>query len=99
MKPDEFVKFKQVLPSKKEMDNFVGEYDSDELGAQGSIYLDKEQSFLKLGRHRIPIKPGKKEMFFSEQGNLYMIRDTNGDISGFSINAGRVRDILFERMK
>ncbi|MCJ7623966.1 MAG: beta-lactamase family protein, partial [Anaerolineaceae bacterium] len=99
MKPDEFIKFEQVIPSEDEMNSFVGEYSSDELGVIGRIYLEANVTFLKLGRHRTQIKSGKKDMFFGETGNLYMIRDSDSDITGFSINAGRVRDILFERIK
>ena len=38
-------------------------------------------------------------MYFDENGNLNLIRDSKGAIIGFSINAGRARDILFECVK
>ena len=43
------------------------------------------------------LKPANKDLFNAGAVNLKFFRDEGDDIAGFSINAGRVKDIRFMR--
>ena len=89
-------------PTLEELKNYVGKYFSKELDAAYFLRLKKGKLFL---RHENPhksypkasLKPMVMDRFQVERWKLNFIRDENNDIIGFKVNAGRVKNILFEK--
>ncbi len=89
-------------PTPEELEVYVGEYYSEELDAAYFLGLKNGKLFL---RHQNPhknypkaaLKPTFKDRFQVERWILNFLRNENMDIIGFKVNAGRVKNILFEK--
>jgi CubicO group peptidase (beta-lactamase class C family) len=98
----------QVKATFKKMESFVmpagellayeGKYYSEELNTtyslkamQNNLEISPKTEFMEM------LKPANKDLFNAGAVNLKFFRDEGDDIAGFSINAGRVKDIRFMR--
>jgi CubicO group peptidase (beta-lactamase class C family) len=86
----------------EELRGYVGKYYSEELDVAYFLQLKKGKLFL---RHENPHKSYPKaalkhvftDRFQVERWKLNFFRNEKKDIIGFKVNAGRVRNILFEK--
>lgn len=81
--------------------DFAGEYVSDELDARYTIAVDSSRLFLRLtGVPQRPLAPSGADSFGAGDGvTLRFHRDGGRRITGFTVDAGRVRGIVFSRVE
>lgn len=87
----------QFAPDAAALAEFAGEYESLELDTRWRLAVDGTE--LKLHPPRgdsMPLSPAFSEAF-TGRGLLIFERDSQGQIAGFSFNAGRARGIEFRR--
>ena len=77
---------------------FVGDYYSEELDATYRIFLDDEKLMLRVGYFPVVhLMPSREDVF--EGGFTYkFFRDGDGAVTGFTLDAGRVRNMRFQKM-
>jgi len=89
-----------VTPTPPQMAEYIGEYRSDEVQASykviledGRLYLRHENEYKDYPKN--PLQPTTSDSFKVQVLNIHFNRDTNRQISSFSLNAGRVKNIKF----
>jgi len=99
-KPIAFESVRLVTPTAAQMSEYTGEYRSDEVQASykivledGRLYLRHESEYKDYPKN--PLQPTTVDSFVVQGLNISFIRDTNRQISAFSLNAGRVKNIKF----
>ncbi len=99
--PEKLVKMPLVASSPVEKQALVGDYYSDELSVMARITMDGENLCLKLGRHKGTLITCENQVFILENedlGNCILAaQSANGHVQEFSLNAGRVQNIMFVR--
>jgi len=94
-KPDIFERAVEFVPDRRE---FVGTYQSEELEAAYRIVIEKDALVLKRLRARpATLEPTVKDVFSGGPGNFRFTRDAQGRVSGFVLNAGRIRNMPFRK--
>jgi CubicO group peptidase (beta-lactamase class C family) len=91
-----YQKYERLKPSPGELEEYTGEYYSDELETTFRITLQKDR--LRFTHRNAPaaaFTPATKDIF--SVGNLRILfsRNTGGQIDAFVVNAGRVRNLRF----
>ena len=89
-----------VTPTATQLSEYIGEYRSDEVQASykivledGRLYLRHENEYKDYPKN--PLQPTTSDSFVTQGLNIKFTRDTNQQISAFSLNAGRVKNIKF----
>ncbi|MEO1172888.1 MAG: hypothetical protein AAFX94_12695, partial [Myxococcota bacterium] len=89
-------------PTRVQLDDFVGEFHSDELGARYAVYLVDGQLW---ARHRrqpaFALSPYQTDTFLSADGPLQRVRFTrrsDGTVMGFLASAALAEEVVFERV-
>lgn len=88
-------------PDIKELNSFVGTYKSEEADVKvvASVRDGRLQVFLSP-ETLINLRPAYTDHFFDEESVLYrVIRGKKNEVIGFTITSGRVRNLLFLKMK
>jgi hypothetical protein len=63
-----------------------------------TVFIRDGQPRLRIGRYKeMPLEPAFRDAFSFEMGQLLFARDAAGRVTGFSVQAGRVRNIRFAR--
>ncbi|MEZ5040764.1 MAG: serine hydrolase domain-containing protein [Saprospiraceae bacterium] len=77
-----------------------GHYYSSELDTRYQLGVKEKQLFVKIkNQDWLPLKPIKSDLFTQERiGQFYLDFDKNGNATGFRLQAGRVRNLLFTRL-
>lgn len=87
-------------PSLEQLREFTGQFYSEEAGVAYIIFLKDGRPRLRIGRYtEMPIEPVFRDAFSFRMGQLIFERDAAGRVSHFSVQAGRVRNIRFLRVK
>jgi CubicO group peptidase (beta-lactamase class C family) len=86
-------------PTAAQLAEFAGAYYAEELDAEYRITADSAGLDVGLrGRRLTRVTPTFADAFSGDQGeNLLFSRDRKGRLTGFTVGAGRVRNILFVR--
>ncbi|MFP4081736.1 MAG: serine hydrolase domain-containing protein [Candidatus Aminicenantes bacterium] len=97
-KPETFEAVKPVKPTPAQLREYEGEYHSEELEVTFKLAL-KEGKLYFVHRHapEPPLLPTLQDRFTVRGFTIRFIRDQRGEISGFKLNAGRVRNLRFVR--
>lgn len=83
-------------PRSAEMAAFAGVYRSEEIDAVYRIVLEKEALVLKRLKVRpATLEPMIKDVFRGGPGTLRFTRRADGQVTGFVLHAGRVRNVRF----
>lgn len=92
-----------------QLEKFVGEYYCDELDAAAILELENHNLVLKLGRHKSNLTAISSESFLATYLNddayslsnrkLDFKRDRKKRITGFVMQAGRIQNLRFEKIK
>ncbi len=94
-------KFEPVELSAYQLEEFVGDYHSDELGTNYTLVILDGKLVAQHQRHSdIQLNPTKKDMFLGGQWFFRQVRftrDIGNQITGFRLSGGRVRNLLFEK--
>lgn len=99
-KPVKFEAVELVSPSPAELAGYVGDYYSDELGVTykivlegGHLYIRHENKYKELPSNAL--EPTLKDSFFIQGVTVNFKRNEQKQISAFTLDAGRVRNISF----
>jgi CubicO group peptidase (beta-lactamase class C family) len=78
---------------------FTASYRSEELDAIYVLATDSGQLVLRTGTGRSLLRRSEPDVLTTGNLSLRFFRDASGRISGFTLDAGRVRGIRFERIR
>lgn len=97
-KPDIYERVAEFRPTPNELAGFVGAYVSQEIDPIYRIAVEGSSLVLK----RLKSKPEKLEptitdTFWGLNGDLHFVRGPGGKITGFTLNAGRVKNFHFAK--
>jgi CubicO group peptidase (beta-lactamase class C family) len=97
-KPDVFESTTAFAPSGTELGEYVGAYVSEEIDPVYRIMLqDGNLSLTRLKRKAETLRPAVRDVFTGDIGTIRFTRDSRQRISGFVLNAGRIRNFRFEK--
>lgn len=99
-KPIAFEQVQLVNPSAAQMAEYPGVYRSDEVQATYKLVLEGEKLFLKHENEfkdapRNPLQATTSDAFTVQGIGIQFSRDDRKRVSGFTLNAGRVKNIKF----
>ena len=82
------------------MAEYVGEYRSDEVQAAYKVVFENGKLFLRHENEykdypRNPFEPTTNDTFVVQGRTIHFVRDGSKRVSGFTLNAGRVKNIGF----
>jgi CubicO group peptidase (beta-lactamase class C family) len=91
-----------VLPAPDQLGEFAGDYYSEELGTTYTFAVLGDRLVAQHRRHDdIPLTPTQKDGFHGDAWWFQQVsfqRDPNGNVTGFRLTGGRVRNLWFERL-
>ncbi|MBT3133520.1 beta-lactamase family protein [Alteromonas sp. ALT199] len=93
------VGYTPVKITKTWLSQFAGSYFSPELSS--TYHFSPENKQLKISHHRLSdhyIAPVKDDFFSSQVGDILFERDVHGEVNGFRISNGRVRNLYFRKL-
>lgn len=101
-KPMVFEALSPPVLTPAQLDEYVGDYYSDELQALYRVALEGGRLFLRLANKdtewsKEPLQPSLRDASGLGGFSLTFVRDGQGKISFFTMNAGRVKNIRFLR--
>ncbi len=93
--------FEPWTPTKDELESYAGRYYSDELQTEHTISLDPQRSRLLVRvKHQgpAPLSPVMKDVFIVRAvSSMTFMRNAQGEIEAYDIDAGRMRHVRFTR--
>jgi CubicO group peptidase (beta-lactamase class C family) len=97
--PVAFQAIERISLAPQDLEEYAGDYHSDELGVTYRLLLRDGTLVLKLGYdpEEPPLQPTGKDEFSVKVRNLQFVRDVQGRISGFNARSGRVVNVWFAR--
>jgi CubicO group peptidase (beta-lactamase class C family) len=94
--PAEYEAAPLVTPSPAQLAEYAGNYFSEELNVTYTIKVEVDRLFYQIARaRRTGMSPTIKDTFAAGSLQFDFLRDSQQRISGFTINAGRVRNVRF----
>jgi hypothetical protein len=85
-------------PGRAELADYTGAYVSEEIDPVYRIVLDGDKlSLVRLKHGTEKLRPAVRDVFTGEIGTVRFARDTNGHVTGFVLNAGRILNFHFTR--
>ena len=85
-------------PSGAELVAYTGTYVSEEIDPLYRIVVDDEKlSLRRLKQEAVTLRPAVRDVFTGEIGTVRFVRDANGHVSGFLLNAGRIQNFHFTK--
>jgi hypothetical protein len=79
---------------------FAGEYRNDEVEATHTWKVEKDQLVVYANNRRLGVlEPSYKDGFTRGDNVIEVQRDAKGRITGFVVEAGRVRHLRFTRLR
>ena len=97
-KPTFFEAVAPWSPSVQELRPYVAAYTSPEIDPVYRIAMEDGKLSLSRLKHRPQILlPALNDVFFGEIGTVRFTRDAQQQISGFVLNAGRIRNFRFDK--
>jgi CubicO group peptidase (beta-lactamase class C family) len=96
-----FTRAESVTLTAAQLAEYAGNYRSDEVEATHNWRVDKDQLVLYIDDRRIGVlEPSYKDGFTRGGGSVIDVqRDSRGRITGFTVEAGRVRHLRFTRLR
>jgi CubicO group peptidase (beta-lactamase class C family) len=91
-----FERLEPFVPTPADLEAFVGVYRSDEMDAV--FRITSKGAGLKLERTKTrpaALEPIETDIFMSQAGALRFVRNSDGRVSGFTLEAGRVVGVKF----
>jgi len=97
-KPAVYERAEEFKPAPGELTAYEGRYQSDEV--EPAYNLVVREGRLRLERMKsnpVSLEPAVKDLFTSPFGNIRFVRDSQGGVSGFILNRGRILNVRFNR--
>jgi CubicO group peptidase (beta-lactamase class C family) len=86
--------------SSEQLNEYTGAYYSKELDATYVFSTDANSLFMRVGRYyTTPIECVRTDEFIWSFRNIVFTRNQSGDISGFLLHEGPIRDLEFKKRK
>jgi hypothetical protein len=79
--------------------DFVGSYHSEELDATYEFIVADSQLVMRRNGDPVPVRRSSGDVLRGGNLTLRFTRDPSGRVTGFALDAGRVRGIRFERLR
>jgi hypothetical protein len=97
-KPEAYEAVPAFTPSASDLGSCVGPYYSEEIEPVYAMQIDGG----KLALHRLKNKPDTlrpitRDLFAGSVGMIRFTRDAQGQVSGFVLNGGRVKNMRFQK--
>ena len=87
-------------PVATELDEFKGDWHSDEAQAAFTFDIEGEKAFMvQRPTTKLPLTPVYKDHFSTQGYVVWVTRDKAGKIDKLHVGGSRMRDMLFERVK
>ena len=87
-------------PTAADLNEFAGEWYSEEAQSRISIKIENDNAFLILRPvARFQLKPVYKDAFSAQGYVMWFPRDKSGKVTEMHVGTGRMRDMLFVRVK
>jgi hypothetical protein len=97
-KPRVFEASEPFGPGGAELAEYTGAYVSEEIDPLYRIVLDEKKLTLVRLKHKTDtLRPAVRDVFIGEIGTVRFVRGTNGQVSGFVLNAGRIQNFHFTK--
>ena len=97
-KPREYGAQQAFSPGEAELAEYTGAYVSEEIDPLYRIVLDQEKlSLVRLKHEADTLRPAVRDVFTGEIGTVRFVRDANGHVVGFVLNAGRIQKFHFTK--
>jgi CubicO group peptidase (beta-lactamase class C family) len=91
---------KRIQLKLEQLEEYAGVYYSEELDASYVLYTDANNLIMRVGRYyTTPIECVKSDEFIWSFRNIAFTRNQSGDISGFLLHEGPIRDLKFKKRK
>lgn len=95
---DTFEARPEFNPSKEQLAAIAGAYRSEEIEPVYRLVVEKSSLVLKRLKSKPAIlEPTITDQFSSPFGSLHFIRDAQGQVTGFILNAGRIKGVKFKK--
>lgn len=95
-----FTRADTVALTARQLAEYAGDYRSDEVEATHRWRVEQEQLVLYIGDRRLGVlEPGYRDGFTRGGSVIDVQRDARGRITGFVVEAGRVRHLRFTRIR
>ena len=99
-KPDVYERVEEFTPTAAQMQEYAGIYVSDEIEPLYRIAVREGKLVLeRLKSEPTTLQPATRDLFSGGPGTIRFTRDPNGSVSGFILNAGRVRNFRFDKRR
>ena len=97
--PRLYERFVPRRPSREDLESYAGTYYSEELGVAYTLDAEDGSLAFRIVRHeKHELEPLFDEIFSSDDyGTFEFRRGADGVVQGFALDAGRVRNLKFER--
>jgi len=100
--PPETERFERVeafTPVAVDLEAFAGSFYSEELDVTYTVRIDDGKLWMRVRNNMPqPLQPAVRDLFVGPQGiRVEFARGADGRVSGFAVQAGRVRNIRFVR--
>jgi len=91
-------KFSIKSPTAAQLQEYTGTYTSDELDVTYILYLDGGKLMVRVKKNPPSIlEMTDKDAFSASEFKLTFIRNAGNQISGFTLDAGRVKNLAFQK--
>jgi hypothetical protein len=91
---------KKIQPTSEQLMEYAGSYYSEELDATYTIYSVAKKLIMRVGRYyTTSIACVKPDEFIWSFRNIDFNRNQSGEISGFLLHEGPIRDLKFKKRK
>jgi CubicO group peptidase (beta-lactamase class C family) len=84
-------------PAAADLAAFAGDYYSDELDVTYHVTVDGDHLLMKRRLDQAPLQPTSQDTFSAHGLTFHFERGTGGDVTAFTVEAGRVQHIRFTR--
>lgn len=99
-KPVEYMRAEEFRPAAGQLQEYAGTYQSPEIDPAYRIAVQDGKLVLeRLKNEPARLQPALKDLFTSSLGSVRFTRDAQGRVSGFVLNAGRVLNVRFPKVR
>jgi D-alanyl-D-alanine dipeptidase len=99
-KPAVFVRGEEFKPMPNQLAEYAGRYQSDEIEPVYTMAVhDGRLTLERLKLSPVPLEPAIKDLFANPPlGNIRFTRDSQGRVTGFILNRGRILNFRFKKI-
>ena len=97
-KPAVYERAEEFKPAPAQLAEYAGQYQSDEIEPVYRVTVQDSRLMLERLKSRLsPLQPAIRDLFTNPLGNIRFTRDSQGKVTGFILNRGRVLNFRFRK--